>query len=189
MQRGFKAWCENVSVQVRSELGLRSIDPLHFEVMAEFLNVPLWSSDDVAGLTHDARRILSEGSDNWSAITVSWSGRDAVIFNPTHLGGRRSSDVMHELAHLFIGHVPSTVLVTPERGLALRSFNGSQEEEANWLAWCLLLPRPAVLHIVSTRMGAEAACSHYRVSPDVLRFRTNVTGAGVQLRRRPGIVR
>lgn len=184
MQRGFKAWCENVSLQVRAELGLDHLAPLPYQTMADFLSVPLWSPDEIAGLSDEAKQVLRRESDNWSAVTVSSHGRDAVIFNPGHTGGRRSSDVMHELAHLFIGHKPATVIMASDKRLALRSFDRDQEEEANWLAWCLLVPRPAVLQIVSSRLGERDACDRYAISLNVLHFRTNVTGATRQLRPR-----
>src|SRR5688572_11014851 len=104
MQRGFKTWCENVAAQVRHELQLEPVAPLPYTAMAEYLGVPIWSPDEIRGLSAKARRVLQDQSDGWSAITVSWGGKDAVIFNPHHTGGRRSSDVMHELAHVFIGH-------------------------------------------------------------------------------------
>ena len=48
---------------------------------------------------------------------------------------------MHELAHLLLGHDPTTMYVVGEEGLALREFDQSKEQEADWLAGALLLPR------------------------------------------------
>lgn len=184
MQRGFKSWCENTSLRVREELGMHSTDPLAHEVMAQFLEVKLFAPDEIIDLPDEVRLVLRKEGDNWSAVTISAVGRDAIIYNPLHRGGRRSSDVMHELAHVFIGHTPATVLLTQDRDLVLRSFNREQEDEANWLAWALLLPRPAVLQILNTNVDPESACERYGISSDVLRFRTNVTGAALQVGRR-----
>jgi len=35
--------------------------------------------------------------------------------------------------------------------LVMRSYNQEQEEEANWLAWALLLPREALLSLKRRR--------------------------------------
>ena len=71
--------------------------------------------------------------------------------------------------------------------MALRTHNEEQEQEANWLAGCLLLPREALLLIRRKGSEDEDACAEYGVSPAMLRFRFNVTGVNAQLRgaRRP----
>jgi Zn-dependent peptidase ImmA (M78 family) len=76
------------------------------------------------------------------------------------------------------------MFMSPKSGTALRTHNEEQEEEANWLAGCLLLPREALMFIRRGRMSDEGACSHYGVSLAMLRFRFNVTGVDVQLRHR-----
>ena len=91
---------------------------------------------------------------------------------------------MHELAHLVLGHDPSTVLLSQDGKAALRSFNPQQEEEAAWLSGCLLLPRPALVFIARTKMGAERACQKYGVSDDMLDYRLKVTGVKIQMKRR-----
>ena len=79
----------------------------------------------------------------------------------------------------------------PNSGMALRTHNEEQEQEANWLAGCLLLPREALILIRRKGTSDEEACSEYGVSPAMLRFRINVTGVDVQLRhgRRPRLSR
>lgn len=64
-----------------------------------------------------------------------------------HRNGRLASDIMHELAHLIIGHEPARVDVTEDGLLILNTFSQKQEDEAKWLSGCLLLPRPALLAI------------------------------------------
>src|ERR1700694_402211 len=48
--------------------------------------------------------------------------------------------------------------------------NEDQEQEADWLAGCLLLPRDALLAIRRRRLSDEETCSEYGVSPAMLRF-------------------
>jgi Zn-dependent peptidase ImmA (M78 family) len=183
-QRGFKTWCEKVALEMRAELGLSETDPLSPDSFSEYLGVRLWTPATLRGLSSEARKILAEERDNWSAVTVSYNGVDAVIYNDAHRPRRRSSDIMHELAHLVIGHDPSTVLLSQDGVLALRSFSREQEAEAGWLAGCLLVPRPALVFVALSGMGLERACDKYGVSRDLLRYRLNITGVSSQMRRR-----
>lgn len=66
--------------------------------------------------------------------------------------------------------------------MARRTYNEEQEEQANWLAGCLLLPRDALVAIRRRGLSDQDACSEYGVSPAMLRFRFNVTGVDAQLR-------
>ena len=49
------------------------------------------------------------------------------------------------LAHILLGHKPTRVFMNPHTGLALRTHDKEQEEEAGWLAGCLMLPREVLL--------------------------------------------
>ena len=83
---------------------------------------------------------------------------------------------MHELAHLLLGHEPSTVFFPGQENLALRGFNKSAEDEANWLAGALLLPRDALVELRAKRRPKEVACDEFGVSRQMLDFRMRVTG-------------
>lgn len=184
-ERGFKSWCENTSVQIRRSLGAGPTDPLSPVELADHLDVRLIAADDVPGLSEMAlTTLLTSEADNWSAVTISHGSHDVVIYNSTHSRRRRSSDLMHELAHLLMRHDPSKMFFSTDRPFALRSYNQDQEEEANWLAGCLLLPRPALLAISRARIGHESVCSRYEVSKDMLTYRLNVSGVNTQMNRR-----
>jgi Zn-dependent peptidase ImmA (M78 family) len=69
--------------------------------------------------------------------------------------------------------------------LVLNTFDQIQEEEANWLAGCLLLPRDALMLIRRHGMDLKVAAKRYGVSFDMLRYRTGITGVNYQF----GVVR
>ncbi len=48
--------------------------------------------------------------------------------------------------------------------LALRTYDQDQEEQATWLAACLLLPRESLVHIRASGLDEAAAATQYRVS-------------------------
>jgi Zn-dependent peptidase ImmA (M78 family) len=90
---------------------------------------------------------------------------------------------MHELSHLIIGHKPARLDVTPDGLMILSSYDKNNEEEANWLAAALLLPREALLHIRRRGMTNEKAAEAFGCSVQMFTFRINTIGVDLQLRR------
>lgn len=179
--RGFKSRCANLSTQFRLELGLHKYDPLLPHALAEHLGVQLLEPTDIAGLSQSALRQLRKDRDAWSAVTVSSGGHDVVIYNSSHIKGRQSSDIMHELSHLILGHKPiEMMLFSEETDIVLREYDHAPEEEASWLAGCLLLPREALFYIRSNNMDERQTCEIYCVSRRLLVYRMDITGINRQ---------
>ncbi len=184
LARGFKAWSERAALRVREELGLAPTAPLEPQRLAKHLAVTLCSPEEIPGLSATTRDVLgSTEADGWSAVTISRNGRDVIIYNPRNSPARRASDLMHELAHLLLGHEPSRFFFAAVGGANLRSYDPRQEAEAAWLAGCLLLPRPALLHMRNAGLSSAIACRTYGVSQDLLRYRLSVTGVNRQVER------
>lgn len=184
MERGFKARCEEMARSLRIELGLTRISPLVPNQLASYLNVPVWQVTELELSKDDLRQLIEVDPDSWSAITVAVSGREAIIVNPNHRGGRYSSDVMHELAHLLLGHEPNTVFFSGDGDIALRGYNGPAEEEANWLAGALLLPREALVWNRRMHVSNQEISQRYCVSEQMVKYRTQVTGLDRQFKFR-----
>ena len=184
MERGFKSRCEEMSRSLRAELGLDQAAPLPAEQLASYLGVYLWSVEDLGLAPADVTQLVRTDPDSWSAITVSAADRDAIILNPNHRRGRYSSDVMHELAHLLLGHEPSTMFFAGQENLALRGFNKAAEDEANWLAGALLLPRDALVTLRAQNKPKDVACDEFGVSRQMMDFRMRVTGVERQFSRK-----
>lgn len=189
-RRGFKTWAERTSQRVRQKLKLSSDSPIDPFKLAELVGVPVVSPNDLTDLGDEVRRrLLTDHRDCWSAITVTDGHGYLIVVNAAHAQTRLHSNLAHEIAHIILGHEPSMMFMSPSSGTALRTHNEEQEEEANWLAGCLLLPREALIVIRRTRMADEDACAQYGVSARMLRFRFNVTGVDVQMRRARGFRR
>jgi Zn-dependent peptidase ImmA (M78 family) len=185
-ERRFKNWCENVAVQQRRDAGFKATDALDPYVLAQGLEVRIWQAEDVPGLDATSLDILLRtDADSWSAVTLHLGEVDLIILNSSHSPGRQSSDLMHELAHILLGHTPARVDVTEDGLLMLNTFNKQQEEEAAWLAGCLLLPRDCLVLIRRSRLDLAEAAKRYGVSNDMLRYRLNVTGVDQQFRAAP----
>jgi len=182
--RGFKSWCENVAIQQRRELNLRSFDPLNPRMLSKHLGIEVWTAEQVPGIDPECLRILlRKNYDSWSAVTICIESKDLVILNTSHSDSRQASDLMHELSHILLGHEPSRVDVTEDGLLILNTYGKKQEEEANWLCGSLLLPRDALVLIRRKDMDLKIATKKYGVSLDMLEYRLNVTGVNYQFRR------
>ena len=173
--RGFKSRCENVGIQFRTHLGLKDTDPLPARELAEYLDVWIWELAAVPGLPREAfRHLKSAEGDEWSAVAVRVGDQDIIVLNPSHSAARQSNDLMHELAHIILEHAPCSVVVSESIGVGFRTFDTRQEAEADWLASCLLLPRPAVAATYRQKMPVDAADGHFGVSKDLYTYRVNI---------------
>lgn len=184
LERGFKSWAERTASAVRAELKVESTAPLDPSRLSEHLGVTLLRPQDIQGLPEEiVVQLLERDPWGWSAATLELNGTITVIFNPRKSAGRQASDIVHELAHLILGHDPAKVVFSQDGQLATRTFDQKQEDEANWLAWALLLPREALMSAVRSRMVSAQIAATYGVTETLVNFRLKMTGVKAQLRR------
>ena len=176
-ERGFKTWAEASALTYRRTLGLQEVDALDPVLLAQHLKVHLWDLKGVPGIAEETvRHLATEGADEWSAVTVCLGHADVIVLNPTHSAARQTSDLMHELAHVIRKHKPAQVFSSQAAGLVVRTYDGTQEEEAEWLSGCLLLPRAALAYALSRKKSKQEMCESFGVSKPLLQYRLNVTG-------------
>lgn len=185
MKRGFKSWCEKVAEHVRKDLDLQPGAPLDPWVLARHSDIRVWAADEIPNLDQKVlRTVLVEDKNSWSAATLNVGSTDLVILNSSHSRARQTSSLMHEIAHLLLGHNPARVDVSEDGFLLLQSYNKEQEEEADWLGGTLLLPRIALVWIRGQDMDLAQAATLYGASRDLLRWRLDKTGVNLQFHRR-----
>lgn len=183
-RHGFKSQCERRSVEFRKQLGLQQTDPLSADKLASHLGVTVWSVREVAELnSHDLSVLTNESDDSWAALTMRIGTENLVLFKPVSSQGRRNNVIMHELAHIILGHELADACIMNDGSLAPGNFDQLQENEADWLAGTLLLPRPALMSIRRRRIPDHRACDHYMVSVEMLQWRIRMTGVDHQLSR------
>ena len=181
MRRGFKAWCERYSLAQRKELDLHESDPLDPLRLAEHLGILVWTVADIPGLEKKYLDILTKkDSVSWSAATLCTGDTHLIIHNPSHSAGRTNSNLTHEMAHIICEHKPARVDVSEQGLLILDSYSKDQEQEADWFAGCLLLPRPALMYIKSQGYTTDYATKRYGVSNQMLTYRLRMTGVNKQ---------
>jgi Zn-dependent peptidase ImmA (M78 family) len=91
---------------------------------------------------------------------------------------------MHELAHISLRHVPSRVDLSVSGLMLLSDYPDQQEQEAEWLAGAMLLPRAALIHHRSRGWGVDQICAKFSVSATLCQWRIRMTGVDSQLKRR-----
>ena len=184
MQRGFKSWCENIAIQQRANVGLKAVDPLDPWLVVKSKGILVHAADEIPGLDEQSLEILTvKDRDSWSAVTINGADQVLIIFNPSHSKERIHSDLMHELSHIIIGHKAARMDVSEDNMMLLSTYDKEQEDEANWLAGCLLLPREAIVHIHRMRISFDDVKTLYGVSKQMYDYRVRMTGVDRQLRR------
>ena len=97
--------------------------------------------------------------------------------------GRRNNIIMHELSHIILGHQLAKAYLLDDGSMVPGNFSQDQEDEADWLAGTLLLPRPALMSIRRRGLNDLKACDEHLVSVDMLKWRLRMTGVDFQLGR------
>lgn len=166
---------------MRRELGLGLTDRLDPLALARHLAVPVLSAPELArfGATHDAIERATRPACGWSAATICRGTYRTIVYNPLHSGRRRANSLSHELAHVILDHDPAPLLQAD----GSRHWNGEQENEADWLAGALLVPRAAVLEWLRDGGDLSGGATHFGVSLELITWRARHTGVIRQLER------
>lgn len=183
LERGFKAWAERTSMAFRRELDISVDEALPPQRLADYLDVNLITPTEVPGITDDVLHQLLENDPwGWSGVGIQIDGHWVVIFNPKKSAGRQSSDITHELSHTILEHQPATIIYSENLDMAMRSFNPKQEDEANCLAWSLLLPREGLVRAKQRKLSLEQIAEQYGVTKSLVSFRLNTSGVEAQFK-------
>jgi len=183
LRRGFKAEANRLAREIRQDLGLNAVDRLDPRALAQDLAIPLVP---LSALKKDApavvRHFSQQESGVFSAMTMFYGTRRAILYNDSHSPGRQASDIAHELSHALLQHPPEVAI--DHRGR--RNWNQNLEDEATWLAGALLISDEAAIQIARNQMSTDVAAVAYGVSEQMILWRLNVTAAvhRVGLRRK-----
>jgi Zn-dependent peptidase ImmA (M78 family) len=178
MRRGFKADAERLAASVRKKIGKRPSAYVDAVELARHAGAEVRRADELTSLAKlEQLEELQPGA--FSACTFTFGERHIVVYNPLATPGRTQSDIAHEVAHLLLKHSVKTVETIG--GVSFFSCDPDEEQEANWLAGCLLLPRPLLLNATKRGMDCAAIAEAYNVSEAMAAFRLRTTGVARQL--------
>ncbi len=178
MRRGFKAEAERLATQVRTEMGLGPYKPMDIEALARHVGAQLRAADELTSLAKlEELEALQPGA--FSACTFDLGARKIIVISPLATDERRRSDASHEASHLLLDHEVREV--EQLGGLSFFTCDPDEEQEANWLAGCLLLPRDLLLRSLKKGLDAAAIAEANTVSIQMANFRLRATGAERQI--------
>lgn len=183
MRRGFKAQAERSAASARDVLGLPANAPIDPWTYTAHLNVRVLEFGELGLPARDVSQLTVIDGDSWSAMTLQLEGTFAIVLNPAHAITRQRNDLMHELAHVELSHTPTRVEVSESGLLLLSDYSEEQEQEADWLAAALLLPRDGLVQLRAARHSAADIATHYGVSAALCEWRLRMTGVDMQMRR------
>ena len=184
MRRGFKAWSERTSVEYRQALGIPLAVALDTYRLADLLGVRVTTAESIPTLSKESLHQLTvEDSESWSAVTLSWGDRRLAILNSGHSPARQTSSLAHELSHVILNHSSDSTRLS-EEGLLFRAcYDKEQEDEADWLAGCLLVPRDGLMEAYRKTQSNARLAGWFGVSGKMITWRLRKTGVLRQLDR------
>jgi hypothetical protein len=187
LRRGFKTWCENTARGYRRDLKLAATAPLDPRVLAEHLGIQIWTPADIPGLdSKHVHHLTVVARESWSAATLRNGNASLIIINNGHALTRQNNSLAHEIGHLVLRHEPAKMYITPDGLMMMSEYNPIHEEEANWFAGAILVPRDALLEMIRNQISDSDAASQFGVSVELLVMRRNRTGVDIQLSRSRG---
>ncbi|MGI9325672.1 MAG: ImmA/IrrE family metallo-endopeptidase [Pseudomonadales bacterium] len=185
MRRGFKTQAERTAEKLRCDFGLAHLDRLAPRDFLKSLNIIVWEPSDIPGVEPETiLQLCSKDPNSWSGVTIKEGNSIAIIVNPTHPSTRQANTLMHEWAHLELRHKPNRVDRSEAGLLLLSDYPSEFEDEADWMAGAILLPRSGLLHFRKRGLNSDQIASHYGVSRDLANWRLRMTGVEKQLRAR-----
>jgi hypothetical protein len=178
LRRGFKAEAERLADGYRTELHLNPGDRLDVRQLADHLGIAIHSADELTSINklHALEHLQPMA---FSACSFQIGTERIIVFNPLMSIGRRQSDIGHELAHILLKHPLGSIQTIA--GVTFFTCDDEQEQEANWFAGCLLLPRKLLVRAARLGMSVEDIAEKYEVTESMARFRLAATGVRRQV--------
>jgi Zn-dependent peptidase ImmA (M78 family) len=128
------------------------------------------------GVLH-ADRLLAGAGSEWSAMSVPLDAEDenwAVLLNDSHTVERQRVTVLEELWHILLGHKLTRIARVAEA--YGRTYDGTEEHDAYYLASATLLPKAAMIDAVSKNCTSEQIGRVFGTSSELVDYRIKRLG-------------
>jgi hypothetical protein len=163
--------CEQVALEVRGDLGLEVSDAFIPREFAEHQAIDVESIERfLPAFPAEVQRLIEAGPETFAAATVFCGTRCLILINPNQSDREEALSIAHELAHRELEH-EATWPLFDEQGRR-RRWSAGEEEEADYLAGAMLVPRSS-LEASGFGSDHQEATAHFGVSPALLRRRVS----------------
>lgn len=185
LKRGFATKAEQLSIDYRAKLSLQAWSRLDALELADFLHIKVYSACDFIQDPEDLDKLAGiNGFDNcgWSALTMpTEAGNRIIIHNPFHSEARQQSDIMHELSHIICEHKQPENSLGQQVPFWMRTYDATQEAEANFLGAALLLSKACLFWALKREMAIDDIARHFVASIEMVNYRLNISGVAKQV--------
>ncbi len=175
MPKSFRKKAEEISLELRKELGVGKNDFLDPYRLATHLQVKIVDPRDLE-ISQEVLDVLlrSPFNDEWSGVGSIQNGISKIILNTSHVQNRLHSTICHELAHFILEHEPMAVV---DYFMPRTCYNEEQEKEADYLGACLQIPEQALFYLCTFKnYTIEMLARRFQCSIKMARRRYNETG-------------
>ena len=182
MRRGFKTQAEKLTLKHRLSVGLSPRDRLDPRAFLESVGIIVRKPTDIPGIDPGhLKQLTVVDPDSWSGATVKEGAKTLIIVNSAHTVARQANTLMHEWSHIELRHKPNRADRSAGGLLLLSDYPAELEDEADWLAGCMLAPREGLLHHCGENLDPESVARHYGISKQLANWRIGKTGIMRQL--------
>lgn len=183
LKYGFKADADRLSETYRAELSVSKFDPLDAFKLAAHKEVSIITVDEFAEHLTSGQMAILRNTSKFSAMWMPTAdGEKIIIHNNHHSEKRQQSNIMHELAHILLGHeIPAEAAMLCVL-TGLHYFNTQQEQEAKFLGGCLQITRPGLLWAMKRNFSDEQISNYFNASLEMVNYRKKITGVLFQRR-------
>jgi hypothetical protein len=167
---------EREAQRFRAHLGVGPDEPVDAFEVADWFGMEVRYPDELCCLPDATRAALVQQSrTEWSGMTFHLpNGIIVTVLNPAHSPRRWQATLMEEVAHVYLGHAPSTIVMDPLSSLLTRTCDKRAEMEAYRFGSAMLVPKCGLIALYKQGYRPMDIANHYGVSYDLVTFRTNL---------------
>ena len=193
LPRGFKTRAENLSLDVRKQLGLRPTHPCPARQVAGLYGYSVTSTKSLIELLEGGFKDSFISSDTpiddlllinqtgFSGMMAVLRSQKMLFYNDQESVERQESVIMHEMAHAFCEHPGDDLQLCSDMGM--RQHNHIHEEEARWLGGVLQIPYVGLFWYAKQGYSVEAIARAYKASVEMAQYRWNMCGIASRIAR------
>jgi Zn-dependent peptidase ImmA (M78 family) len=170
LSKSFRKRCETIAGEKRMELELQIFDPLPSNLLANKFEALIRRPDEMNMPQNVVQYFLD--NTNWWGILFPFKP-PVIVYDPKQSPARFESTIMHELAHLILGHPSERIYFAPD-GSFSREYNSVVEAEAAYLGSCLQIPRRGLLWAVQRGMSNDEIAQHFKASVEMVNWRQSM---------------